>query len=28
MSKSNRVDPLTLHYAVCVLPGHRTYVHT
>lgn len=28
MSKSNKVDPLTLDYAVCVLPGHRTYVHT
>jgi hypothetical protein len=26
--KSNKVDPLTLDYAVCVLPGHRTYVHT
>jgi hypothetical protein len=26
--KSNKVDPLTLDYAVCVLPGHRTYTHT
>ena len=25
--KSNKVDPLTLDYAVCVLPGHRTYKH-
>ena len=27
-SKYNRVDPLTLDYAVCPLPGHRTYLHT
>ena len=26
-SKHNRVDPLTLDYAICVLPGHRTYTH-
>lgn len=26
--KSNKVDPLTLDYAICVLPGHRTYKHT
>ena len=28
LSKSNKVDPLTLDYAVCPLPGHRTYLHT
>ena len=27
-SKSNRVNPLTLDHAVCVLPGYRTYTHT
>lgn len=27
LSKSNKVDPLTLDYAICVLPGHRTYTH-
>ena len=27
MRKSNKVDPLTLDYAVCVLPGYRTYTH-
>jgi hypothetical protein len=27
MRKSNKVDPLTLDYAICVLPGHRTYTH-
>lgn len=26
-SKYNRVDPVTLDYAVCVLPGFRTYTH-
>ena len=26
-SKSNKVDPLTLDHAICVLPGHRTYTH-
>lgn len=26
--KSNKVDPLTLDYAVCVLPEFRTYKHT
>lgn len=28
MSKSNKVDPLTLDCAVCVLPGFRKYLHT
>ena len=28
LSKSNKVDPMTLDYAVCVLPGHRTYMNT
>lgn len=28
LSKSNKVDPLTLEANVCVLPEHRTYVHT
>lgn len=28
LSKSNKVDPMTLDYAVCVLPEHRTYMNT
>jgi len=28
LSKSNKLDPLTLLHAICVLPGHRTYLHT
>lgn len=28
LAKSNKVDPMTLDYAVCVLPGHRTYMNT
>lgn len=28
MRKSNKVDPLTLDHVICVLPGHRTYLHT
>ena len=28
LSKSNKVDPLTLDHAVCVLPGFRKYLHT
>lgn len=27
MSKSNKVDPLTLEANVCILPGFRTYMH-
>jgi hypothetical protein len=27
LSKSNRVDPLTLEANVCILPGYRTYTH-
>jgi hypothetical protein len=27
LSKSNKVDPLTLEANVCVLPGYRTYKH-
>ena len=27
MRKSNKVDPLTLDHAICVLPGYRTYTH-
>ena len=26
-AKSNKVDPLTLDYAICVLPEFRTYTH-
>jgi hypothetical protein len=28
LSKSNKVDPLTLEANVCILPGFRTYTHT
>lgn len=28
LSKSNKVDPLTLDHVICVLPGFRTYTHT
>lgn len=28
LAKSNKVDPMTLEHAVCVLPGFRTYTHT
>ncbi len=27
LSKSNKVDPLTLEANVCILPGYRTYKH-
>jgi hypothetical protein len=27
LSKSNKVDPLTLEANVCILPGYRTYTH-
>lgn len=28
LAKSNKIDPMTLEHAVCVLPGFRTYTHT